>query len=468
MRPWALPGGRTSACPTAVSSPRWPPPRPRRRLPQSQAPAPLRPVLGRRPPRPYGRNQARRGRRGSGASSRSPTSPAPPHPARILYYFSVHLRIVERPSLLIDISDQVDAKVPPSGVSLTTGRQPAHGRPGVIDSVCDRTRFWGHPAGVRHAEPFASREPVALRGSGTCFSSVPTTSIDGFNPVAKCLRRPGASETGEPGHSPPATRRPATRQSWRDGPPGVGGPGRCYRLPSGSFCRGLSVVRGTREPSQIAIGFVLSRAFGSFGERGSRHRLPSGSFCRGLRFVRGTREPSQIAIGFVLSRASVRSGNAESRTDCHRVRFVAGFRFVRGTREPSQFAIGFVLSRAFGSFGERGSRHRLPSGSFCRGLSVRSGNAGAVTDCHRVRFAAGFRFVRGTREPSQIAIGFVLSRAFGSFGENDASGRRAGLSQNRDRGGRDGPSSSSSRRPQWSCHLRGGGWETGGLAAQSE
>ena len=30
---------------------------------------------------------------------------APFHPARILYYFSVHLRIVERPSLLVDISD---------------------------------------------------------------------------------------------------------------------------------------------------------------------------------------------------------------------------------------------------------------------------------------------------------------------------------------------------------------------------
>src|SRR5271167_3790524 len=35
----------------------------------------------------------------------------PFHPARILYYFSVHLRIVERPSLVIDISDQVVDKV---------------------------------------------------------------------------------------------------------------------------------------------------------------------------------------------------------------------------------------------------------------------------------------------------------------------------------------------------------------------
>jgi bacillithiol biosynthesis deacetylase BshB1 len=87
------------------------------------------------------------------------------HPARILYYFSVHLRIVERPSLLVDISDQVDAKVSALSCyrSQLVDNQP-EGRPGVIQSVCDRTRFWGHMVGVIHAEPFASREPVGLTG----------------------------------------------------------------------------------------------------------------------------------------------------------------------------------------------------------------------------------------------------------------------------------------------------------------
>jgi N-acetylglucosamine malate deacetylase 1 len=88
---------------------------------------------------------------------------APFHPARILYYFSVHLRIVERPSFLLDISDQLDAKVAAMKCyrSQLVDNQPA-GKPGVIDSVRDRTRFWGHLAGVHHAEPLASREPVAL------------------------------------------------------------------------------------------------------------------------------------------------------------------------------------------------------------------------------------------------------------------------------------------------------------------
>jgi len=73
------------------------------------------------------------------------------------------LRIVERPSLLIDISDQVEAKDQALRCyrSQLVDNQPA-GKPGVIDSVCDRTRFWGQMVGVKHAEPFASREPVGL------------------------------------------------------------------------------------------------------------------------------------------------------------------------------------------------------------------------------------------------------------------------------------------------------------------
>ena len=89
----------------------------------------------------------------------------PFHPSRILYYFSVHLRIAERPSLLVDISDQLDAKIAALQCyrSQLVDNQPK-GQPGLIESVCDRTRFWGHLAGVRHAEPFASREPIGLAG----------------------------------------------------------------------------------------------------------------------------------------------------------------------------------------------------------------------------------------------------------------------------------------------------------------
>lgn len=97
--------------------------------------------------------------------SKSDIPGSPHHPARVLYYFSVHLRIVERPSLLVDVSEYAEMKRAALGCyrSQLVDNQPP-GRPGVIDSVFDRTRFWGHLGGVAHAEPFASREPVTLGG----------------------------------------------------------------------------------------------------------------------------------------------------------------------------------------------------------------------------------------------------------------------------------------------------------------
>ena len=88
----------------------------------------------------------------------------PFHPARILYYFSIHLRIVERPSLLMDISQYTRQKreVLEAYRSHIEDNQPA-GVPGVIDRVLDRNRYWGIMAGVESAEPFASREPVGLK-----------------------------------------------------------------------------------------------------------------------------------------------------------------------------------------------------------------------------------------------------------------------------------------------------------------
>jgi len=97
--------------------------------------------------------------------SKSDIPGEPFHPSRILYYFSVHLRIVERPSFLIDISDQVEVKLAATRAyrsQLIDNQAP--GRPGVIDAVIDRNRFWGNTVGVRHAEPFASREPIGLTG----------------------------------------------------------------------------------------------------------------------------------------------------------------------------------------------------------------------------------------------------------------------------------------------------------------
>ena len=88
--------------------------------------------------------------------SKSDMSGEPFHPARILYYFSVHLRIVERPSFVIDISEHAEAKRA-AMESYKTQLTPA-----LVESVFDRSRFWGRTVGVSHAEPVASREPIGL------------------------------------------------------------------------------------------------------------------------------------------------------------------------------------------------------------------------------------------------------------------------------------------------------------------
>lgn len=96
--------------------------------------------------------------------SKSDMAGTPFHPARILYYFSVHLRIVERPSILLDISTYVEKKreVLEAFRSQLVDNQPP-GSPGVIDRVLDRNRYWGIMAGVESAEPFASREPMGIK-----------------------------------------------------------------------------------------------------------------------------------------------------------------------------------------------------------------------------------------------------------------------------------------------------------------
>lgn len=90
--------------------------------------------------------------------------PGEPHfPARIVYYFSVHLRIHPKPSFVLDVSAHLDAKM--RAVSCYHS-QLIQGRPtnAAIDDVRDRARYWGWAIGVGYGEPFVVREELGLRG----------------------------------------------------------------------------------------------------------------------------------------------------------------------------------------------------------------------------------------------------------------------------------------------------------------
>src|SRR5579862_6710398 len=84
-------------------------------------------------------------------------------PERIIYYFSVHLRLHLRPSFVLDITQHVDRKME----ALACYRsQFVDGRPTtpptILDDLRDRARYWGWTIGVGYGEPFLCREEVGL------------------------------------------------------------------------------------------------------------------------------------------------------------------------------------------------------------------------------------------------------------------------------------------------------------------
>ena len=92
--------------------------------------------------------------------------PGQPHyPERIIYYFSVHLRIQPRPSFVLDVTPFHETKM--RAVACYRS-QFIEGRPTTpptfLDELRDRARYWGWAVGSGYGEPFLTREEVGLRG----------------------------------------------------------------------------------------------------------------------------------------------------------------------------------------------------------------------------------------------------------------------------------------------------------------
>ena len=96
--------------------------------------------------------------------SKSDLQGDPYWPPKIFYYFSIHLRIHPKPSFVVDISDQIEAKMQAVGCyesQFVTGRSLEFPTP--IDDIRDRARYWGWSIGARYGEPFVSREEIGIR-----------------------------------------------------------------------------------------------------------------------------------------------------------------------------------------------------------------------------------------------------------------------------------------------------------------
>jgi bacillithiol biosynthesis deacetylase BshB1 len=91
----------------------------------------------------------------------------PYYPQRIIYYFSIHLRIHPKPSFVVDISDSLETKM---AAVACYHSQLIQGRPStpptLLDDVRDRARYWGWSINSNYGEPFVLRQEVGLRSLG--------------------------------------------------------------------------------------------------------------------------------------------------------------------------------------------------------------------------------------------------------------------------------------------------------------
>jgi bacillithiol biosynthesis deacetylase BshB1 len=91
--------------------------------------------------------------------------PGDPHfPQRILYFFSVHLRLHAKPSFVLDVSPHHETKMRSLecyASQFITGRPTTS--PTFLDEIRDRDRYWGWTISAAFGEPFLCREEVGLR-----------------------------------------------------------------------------------------------------------------------------------------------------------------------------------------------------------------------------------------------------------------------------------------------------------------
>lgn len=82
---------------------------------------------------------------------------------RLLQYWSIHLRETERPSLVVDVTESIDAKL--AAIRAYRSQMPDESatRPHVIDDVEARARYWGWAIHAAFGEPLYDRESITAR-----------------------------------------------------------------------------------------------------------------------------------------------------------------------------------------------------------------------------------------------------------------------------------------------------------------
>ena len=85
----------------------------------------------------------------------------PTYPARIYHYFAVHLRLLAKPSFIVDVSEDIGRKSEALASYRSQFGEQTSGS--VLDWVGAQARVWGALIGTEAGEPFFSREEIGIR-----------------------------------------------------------------------------------------------------------------------------------------------------------------------------------------------------------------------------------------------------------------------------------------------------------------
>jgi N-acetylglucosamine malate deacetylase 1 len=88
----------------------------------------------------------------------------PHHPERIWNYYCVHLRVVEKPGFVLDISDYWERKLAAIACyqSQFVTNRPTE-PPTILDRLRDQAAYWGWSIGAKYGEPFNCKEAVGMK-----------------------------------------------------------------------------------------------------------------------------------------------------------------------------------------------------------------------------------------------------------------------------------------------------------------
>ncbi len=96
--------------------------------------------------------------------SKSDLPGEPHHPERVFHYYCMHLKCIDPPAFVLDISPFWEQKRAANGCyesQFVTGRPQEP--PTFLDRVRDQAAHWGWSIGAAYGEPFACREPLGLK-----------------------------------------------------------------------------------------------------------------------------------------------------------------------------------------------------------------------------------------------------------------------------------------------------------------